>query len=137
MIDLSSKAVDKVRQPSLLMSPADVNSMQTTAIDIGISNRTSAKKIGSKEVIGITEAKNGDSKKKRNSRNSSTHRFSMTLNNVQFAKLQGGKMDKVLKQSGKELPGPGVYDPSDALSKDRIRSAIITKGPERFHELPR
>lgn len=131
MIDLSSKAVDKVRQPSLLMSPADINSMQTTAIDIGISNRTSAKKIGSKEVIGITEAKNGYTKKKRNSRNSSTHRFSMTLNNVQFAKLQGGKVD--LKHSGKELPGPGVYDPSDALSKDRIRSALITKGPERFH----
>jgi len=131
MIDLSSNAVDKGRQPSLLMSPADINSMQTTAIDIGISNRTSAKKIGSKEVIGITEAKKGDEIKKKNSRNSSTHRFSMTLNNVQFTKLQGGKVD--LKHSGNKLPGPGVYDPSDALSKDRIRSALIIKGPERFH----
>lgn len=128
MIDLSSKAVDKVRQQSLLMSPADVNSMQTTAIDIGISNRTSAKKIGAKEILGITGAKNGEAKKK-NSRNSSTHRFSMTLNNVQFAKLQGGKVEKLIKQNGKELPGPGVYDPSDALSKDRIRSAIIIKAP--------
>lgn len=56
----------------------------------------------------------------------------MTLNNPQFSKLHAPKV------SGKqELPGPGVYDPRDSLSKDRIRSAIIVKGTDRFHELPR
>lgn len=34
-----------------IMSQADMNSMQTTAIDIGISNRTSAKKIGQADVL--------------------------------------------------------------------------------------
>lgn len=94
MIDLSQKkeglkgidveqSKSQGRAPSL-MSPADLNSMQTTAIDIGISNRTSAVKIGQIELA-KQMGKGGLAKK--NSRNSSTHRFSMTLNNIQFRKL--------------------------------------------------
>lgn len=72
MIDLSQKKVDELSNKNMarqqsLMSPADLNSMQTTAIDI--SNRTSAKKLGQAEVLGQA-IRNTAEVKQKNSRNS-------------------------------------------------------------------